>query len=104
VNPLGAALILSLTLPILGIGAYVFTVTRRNKPAMVCEAHQAGLFERSRDMVLVKILLAILLPPAAAALQVGISTHFWINLALTLLGGVPGMIHALWLVLTGQRG
>ena len=55
-------------------------------------------------MALVKILLAIFLPPVAAALQVGISTHFWINLILTLLGGVPGMIHALWLVLTGKTG
>ena len=53
-------------------------------------------------MVVIKIILAILLPPVAAALQVGISTHFWINLILTLLGGVPGMIHALWLVLTNK--
>ncbi len=35
-------------------------------------------------------------------MQVGISTHFWINLILTLLGGIPGMIHALWLVITGK--
>ena len=58
--------------------------------------------ERSSDMLVVKIILAILLPPVAAALQVGISTHFWINLILTLLGGIPGMIHALWLVLTNK--
>ena len=53
-------------------------------------------------MLVVKIILAIILPPVAAALQVGISTHFWINLVLTLLGGIPGMIHALWLVLTNK--
>ena len=40
----------------------------------------------------------------SAALQVGISTHFWINLLLTLCGGIPGMIHALWLVLTNKSG
>ena len=53
-------------------------------------------------MVILKIILAIFLPPVAAFLQVGISTHFWINIILTLLGGIPGVIHALWLVLSGK--
>ncbi|AQQ72292.1 hypothetical protein SMSP2_02675 [Limihaloglobus sulfuriphilus] len=53
-------------------------------------------------MIIIKIILAIILPPLAAFLQVGVSTHFWINIILTLLGGVPGVIHALWLVLTGK--
>jgi len=54
-------------------------------------------------MMLVKILFAILLPPVAAFLQVGLSTHFWINLILTLLGWLPGMIHALWLIFTDRK-
>jgi uncharacterized membrane protein YqaE (UPF0057 family) len=54
-------------------------------------------------MILIKILLAIFLPPVAAFLQVGISTHFWINIILTILGGIPGVIHALWLVLSGKK-
>jgi uncharacterized membrane protein YqaE (UPF0057 family) len=49
-------------------------------------------------MTLLKIILAIILPPVAAFLQVGIGMHFWVNILLTLLGVVPGMIHALWLV------
>ena len=53
-------------------------------------------------MKIVKILLAIFLPPVAAVMQVGVSTHFWINIALTLIGGIPGIIHALWLILTNQ--
>ena len=53
-------------------------------------------------MIILKIIFAIILPPVAAALQVGFSTHFWINIILTLLGGLPGVIHALWLVLTGK--
>lgn len=53
-------------------------------------------------MIIVKILLAIFLPPVAAFLQVGLSTHFWINIILTLLGGIPGMIHALWLVVSDR--
>jgi uncharacterized membrane protein YqaE (UPF0057 family) len=55
-------------------------------------------------MELVKIILSIFLPPLAAFLQVGLTTHFWVNLALTLLGGIPGMVHALWLVFTKQSG
>ena len=53
-------------------------------------------------MIVVKIILAFFLPPAAAFLQVGLSTHFWINLILTLLGGIPGMLHALWLILSNR--
>lgn len=49
-------------------------------------------------MDVVKILLAIVLPPVGAYMQVGASKHFFINIVLTLLGGLPGMIHALWLV------
>lgn len=52
----------------------------------------------------VLILLALFLPPVAAFLTDRFGVHFWINILLTLLGGVPGMIHALWLVATrGQR-
>jgi len=47
---------------------------------------------------IVLILLAIVLPPLAAFFVVGLTTHFWINLVLTLLGWIPGTIHALWLV------
>ncbi len=45
-----------------------------------------------------RILLAIFLPPVAAFLTVGIGLHFWLNLILTLLFFIPGVIHALWLV------
>lgn len=54
-------------------------------------------------MKLVKIILAIFIPPLAAFLQVGIGLHFWINILLTILGGIPGMIHALWLVATDKK-
>ncbi|MBT7302633.1 MAG: YqaE/Pmp3 family membrane protein [Victivallales bacterium] len=55
-------------------------------------------------MELGKVLLSIFFPPVATFLQVGVSTHLWINIVLPLLGGVPGIIHALWLVLTDQNG
>ena len=55
-------------------------------------------------MKLLKIVLSIFLPPVAAFLQVGVSTHFWINIILTLIGGIPGVVHALWLVLSDRAG
>lgn len=54
-------------------------------------------------MTFLKILLAIFLPPVAAFLQVGIGVHFWLNILLTLLGGLPGMIHAIWLLVTDKK-
>lgn len=50
-------------------------------------------------MDILKIVFCIFLPPVAAFLQVGATKHFFINIVLTLLGGLPGMIHAFWLVL-----
>ena len=49
-------------------------------------------------MELVKIIIAIFLPPLAVFLQVGIGKHFWINLLLTLLGYIPGIVHAVWVI------
>lgn len=31
-------------------------------------------------------------------LQVGIGKHFWINIILTLLGYIPGIMHAIWVI------
>ena len=53
-------------------------------------------------MDLLRIILAIFLPPLAVFLTVGISFHFWINIILTLLGGLPGMVHALWVVVKNK--
>ncbi|RLQ88986.1 YqaE/Pmp3 family membrane protein [Notoacmeibacter ruber] len=50
-------------------------------------------------MDIIRILLAIILPPVGVFLQVGIGLHFWLNILLTLLGYVPGIIHALWVIL-----
>lgn len=49
-------------------------------------------------MDLLRILIAILLPPLGVFLQVGIGKHFWINILLTLLGYIPGIVHAVWVI------
>ncbi|RIJ29724.1 YqaE/Pmp3 family membrane protein [Henriciella mobilis] len=43
------------------------------------------------------ILLSILLPPLGVAFSRGIGTQFLINILLTILGYVPGLVHAVWL-------
>ena len=50
----------------------------------------------------INLILAIFLPPIGAFLQVGLTAHFVINILLTLCGGIPGCIHAVWLVLTNK--
>jgi uncharacterized membrane protein YqaE (UPF0057 family) len=47
-----------------------------------------------------RIILAILLPPVGVFMQVGLGLHFWLNIVLTLLGYIPGIIHALWIILS----
>jgi uncharacterized membrane protein YqaE (UPF0057 family) len=49
-------------------------------------------------MELVKIIVAILLPPLGVFLQVGLGKHFWLNILLTLLGFIPGIVHAVWVI------
>jgi len=46
----------------------------------------------------IRIIIAILLPPLGVFLQVGIGLQFWLNILLTLLGYVPGIIHAVWVI------
>lgn len=47
---------------------------------------------------LIQILLSVLIPPLGVFLQEGLGTQFWLNVLLTLLGYVPGLIHALWII------
>lgn len=49
-------------------------------------------------MDVLRIIIAILLPPLGVFLQVGLGKHFWINIVLTILGFIPGIIHAVWVI------
>ncbi|MBD2343336.1 YqaE/Pmp3 family membrane protein [Anabaena subtropica] len=49
-------------------------------------------------MDLIRILCAIFLPPLGVFLQVGIGKDFWINILLTFLGYIPGIVHAVWVI------
>ena len=49
-------------------------------------------------MDLLRIVIAILLPPLGVFLQVAFGKQFWINVLLTILGYIPGIIHAVWVI------
>lgn len=49
-------------------------------------------------MDIIRIIAAIILPPLGVFLQVGIGKHFWINIILTILGFIPGIVHAVWVI------
>jgi uncharacterized membrane protein YqaE (UPF0057 family) len=49
-------------------------------------------------MDIIRIIFSIFIPPLGVFFQVGIGKHFWINIVLTLLGYVPGLVHAIWII------
>lgn len=49
-------------------------------------------------MDIIRIVLAVLIPPLGVFLQVGIGIDFWINILLTLFGYIPGLVHAIWII------
>lgn len=49
-------------------------------------------------MSILRVIIAILLPPLGVFLTVGIKGAFWLNILLTLLGYLPGIIHAVWII------
>jgi len=50
-------------------------------------------------MDILRLICAIFIPPLGVFLQVGLTTQFWINVLLTLLGYIPGILHAVWIIL-----
>ncbi|PNW85657.1 hypothetical protein CHLRE_03g196800v5 [Chlamydomonas reinhardtii] len=47
-----------------------------------------------------KFVLAILLPPLGVLTETeSLNKTFWLNVLLTLLGYIPGIIHAVWVIL-----
>lgn len=51
-------------------------------------------------MKIVKFLLAIFFPPLSVLLHTGVGMQLLINIVLTIIGVIPGIIHALWLLTT----
>lgn len=49
-------------------------------------------------MSLLEIILAVLLPPLAVGLRKGIGGAFLLNILLTIIGWIPGVIHAFYVL------
>jgi uncharacterized membrane protein YqaE (UPF0057 family) len=45
-----------------------------------------------------RIVFSVLIFPLGVFLTVGLGLHFWLNILLTLLGYLPGLIHAVWII------
>lgn len=45
-----------------------------------------------------RVILSIIIPPLGVFLKVGFGLQFWINILLTLLGYIPGLVHAIWII------
>ena len=49
-------------------------------------------------MTFVHLALAVLMPPLSVFLKTGTGRTFWLNVLLTVLAYLPGVVHALWIV------
>jgi uncharacterized membrane protein YqaE (UPF0057 family) len=48
----------------------------------------------------IQVILCFFIPPLAVYMKKGkIDSDFWINLILSFLGGIPGILHGLYIVL-----
>lgn len=54
-------------------------------------------------MSLLQLILAILFPPLSVFLQVGFGVQLLINIVLTIIGWIPGVLHALWVGYSRHR-
>ncbi len=51
-------------------------------------------------MDVIRIIFSIIIPPLGVFLQVGFGLQFWINVLLTILGYIPGVLHAIYIIVT----
>ena len=55
-------------------------------------------------MDLLRLIAAVILPPLGVFMQERFSKRFWINVLLTLLGYIPGVIHAAYVIVKYEPG
>lgn len=49
-------------------------------------------------MDLLRVIFSVLLPPVGVFLTVGFGGQFWLNILLTILGYILGVVHAIWII------
>lgn len=83
------------------------TVTQTTKPATAAPStrnvHATRGHENTKNLdadclLIIKIILAIIFPPLAVALECGCGCQLLLNIILTIFGYIPGLIHALFVI------
>jgi uncharacterized membrane protein YqaE (UPF0057 family) len=57
-------------------------------------------YPRGMCMDCLRVVLSVIIPPLGVFFKVGFGLHFWLNIVLTLLGYIPGLVHAIWVIAT----
>jgi uncharacterized membrane protein YqaE (UPF0057 family) len=57
----------------------------------------------NKDISLLALLLAVFIPPLGVLITEGLGVQFLINLILTFLGYIPGIVHALYIILRNKQ-
>lgn len=57
---------------------------------------------RGETMCVLQVIVAVLLPPLAVLWKRGLGASFVLSIVLTILGYVPGLVYAIYVVLTGR--
>ena len=52
---------------------------------------------------LLRVILSVIIPPLGVFFKVGFGMHFWLNIVLTMMGYVPGLVHAIWILASKGR-
>jgi uncharacterized membrane protein YqaE (UPF0057 family) len=73
--------------------------------ATSCRLHRVadrvrGALWEQHSMDVIRIILSVIIPPVGVFLQVGFGLQFWLNILLTLLGYIPGLIHAIYIIVS----
>ncbi|MBA2441247.1 MAG: YqaE/Pmp3 family membrane protein [Rubrobacter sp.] len=51
-------------------------------------------------MNILRLIVSIVIPPLGVFWQVGFTGQFWLNVILTLIGYIPGLVHAAFIIFT----
>ncbi|GAA5919198.1 hypothetical protein JCM6882_006091 [Rhodosporidiobolus microsporus] len=78
----------------MAVGTYV----HRRVAAAPPDEHQTSFMTDQELFVALLLLLSIFAPPIAVFLERGLGLDFLLNLLLTILGFLPGLLHALFLI------
>ena len=85
---------LLLTVFLFGIGGQIHAAW------VIATIGEGGRADEDGTRKFVAVLLSYYLPPVGVALKAGVGLGLVLNIFLSILGWIPGVLHALWLITT----